>query len=298
MRPVAEHEFTTYPRRFDAYRWFKPLLVGLAFAVLYVVANVLVGLLTKALFGTTVSSTGYDDMDFYSAAGAFANGAAVAVYVPCMILAALIVRDRPVSSYFSSMGGWRWKVFLRTLAVAFVILGIPTIVSYLVHGRVGDVRFTLAGFLLLTLLAPLQGVGEELVCRGFITQTVSSWFMLPIAGILAQTVIFTVVHPYNLVGMVEIAVSALLYALVCVVTKGVEAPSALHIVNNMTEIYMTGLGFGMITAEQTFPGVALNLALKLLFCVCIIYADRELHWFDDVQDDDVARFNAKAAKQG
>ncbi len=34
--------------------------------------------------------------------------------VPCLLLAARIVKDRPLSSFFSSMGGWRWKVFLNT----------------------------------------------------------------------------------------------------------------------------------------------------------------------------------------
>lgn len=293
MRTVDEHEFTTYPRRFDAYKWYKPLLVGLLFAVLCVASMGLVDLLTKLLFGATISGTGYDDMDFYSTAGAFYNGGIAAAYVPALILAALAVKDRPLSSYFSSMGGWRWKTFLKTLVAAFVFLGLPTIVMYLLKGRVTDVRFTLGGFIFLTLLASLQSIGEEMVCRGYIMQTVSSWFMLPIAGMIAQTIAFTVVHPYNIIGVVEIAVSAVLYALICITSKGLEAPSALHIANNMSEIYMTGFGFGMISSEQTIPGVAFNLFFKVLYFLFILYASKKLHWFDEVQRDDVASFNAK-----
>ena len=90
MRAVTEHDYATYPRRFNAYKWYKSLLVGLLFLIF------------------------------------------AAIVIPCLFFAALIVRDRPVSSYFSSMGGWRWKAFLKTFAVAFVILGIPTVVYHLV----------------------------------------------------------------------------------------------------------------------------------------------------------------------
>jgi hypothetical protein len=116
-----------------------------------------ISVLARVIFGdavTTGGGEGYDGMDFYTAAGAFENGATAAVAVPCLLLAALVMRDRPISSYFSSMGGWRWKVFLRSLAVAFVVLGIPTIVSFLLKGKTADVRFAIVGFVLLTLFAP------------------------------------------------------------------------------------------------------------------------------------------------
>ena len=67
---------------------------------------------------------------------------------------------------------------------------------FLLHGRVENVRFTLGGFFFLILLIPLQGVSEELMYRSFIMQTVSSWFKLPIAGLIVQTVIFASSHPY------------------------------------------------------------------------------------------------------
>ncbi|MDO5139114.1 MAG: CPBP family intramembrane metalloprotease [Oscillospiraceae bacterium] len=283
MKMLRENDYATFPITFGTYRWYKPLIVGALFVVFWLISSLVIDLVTKLLFHTTVTNTGYDDMDFFTAAGAFDNAALAAVVIPCLILAALIVRDRPVSSYFSSMGGWRWGVFLKTLAAAFVILGIPTIVWLLIHGRTGEMAFTLGGFILLTLLAPLQGIGEELLCRGFIMQTVSSWFKLPIVGVIVQTIIFAVGHPYNAIGMIEIVISGLLYALICLRTKGIESSSALHIVNNMTAIYMAGFGFGSITSEATVPDDVVNVLFKILFFVFIIYADRKLHWFDKVK---------------
>ena len=294
MKPGSEHEFTTYPRRFNGYRWYKPLLVGVLFLVFLIVFTFIVSLLTKLIFGGAVTAEGYDGMDFFTASGAFSNGAQAAAAIPAMMLAALIVRDRPFSSYLSSMGGFRWKVFLKTLGAAFVILGIPSILWFYLHGKIGDVKFTVSGFILLTLFVPFQSIAEELQFRGFITQTISSWFRLPAAGIIAQIVFFTVVHPYNIIGMIEIAVSALLYCLVCIFTRGIEAPSSLHIVNNLIEIYMAGFGYTLITAEQTVPNIVFNLFFKLLFFLFILYADRKLHWFDEVQFDDAAAFNKTA----
>lgn len=294
MGNILEHEYTTYPRRFDRYKWHKPIAVGALFVIFVAIMNMIViSLITKALFGTVDGSTGYDNMDFYTAAGAFYNAAQAASVVPCLILAALIVRDRPVSSYFSSMGGWRWKVFLKTFAAAFIIAGIPTIVAFALKGKSGDIRFTVGGFIIMALLIPFQGIGEELVYRSYIMQTVSSWFKIPLLGLIVQTVLFALVHPYNVIGRIEIIVSAVIYALLCIVVKGIEAASALHIVNNMTEIFMAGFAFGSITAEQTVQDVVRNLFFKIVFAAFIIFAEKKLHWFDDVKYDDVAAFNAK-----
>lgn len=291
---MKEREYTTYPRRFDAYKWYKPLLAGVMFGVSFIILGFMIEMFSRIVFGVEVLGEGYDDMDFFSAGGAFTNGAMAAVVIPCILIPALIVRDRPVSSYFSSMGGWRWKVFLKTLLAGFVILGIPSIVRLLIKGQTGDIKFTAGGFILLLIFVPLQGVGEELMYRGFLTQTVSSWFKVPWVGIAVQIVVFTLVHPYNLIGAVGIFVSAVIYALICVFSRGLESGSSLHIVNNMTEIFMAGFGFGAVTSEQTVPNEIFNISFKILFFLFILFASKKLHWFDEVKKDDVALFNSKA----
>ena len=293
MNTASEHEYTTYPRRFKAYRWYKPLLVGVIFLILMFVFMMVTTVFTTAAFGVSGEGSGYDGMDFFTAGGALANGLLAFVPIPALFIAALIVKDRPISSYNSSMGGWRWEVFLKTLGAAFVILGIPGIISLLIKGQTSAAKFTLGGFLIITLLTPLQGYGEELMYRGYITQTISSWFRKPIIGIIVQIVLFTIVHPYNLIGVIGIAVSALLYALACVLSKGLESGTAMHMVNNLTEILMAGFGFGLITSEQTVPGTLFNLFFKVLFIAFLFYADRKLHWFDKVKYDDVTAFNEK-----
>ena len=280
MRSNTEHEYTTYPRRFDGYKWYKPLAVGALFALFVGIACIIIDLVTKLVFGTLVRSDGYDSMDFYSAAGAFSNSAQAAVVIPCLLLAAVIVKDRPFSSYFSSMGGWRWKVFARTFLAGLILVGIPIAISCFLQGGGNGIRFTVGGFIILTLLAPFQGVAEELLFRGYIMQTVSSWFKLPVLGLIVQLIIFTVIHPYNIIGVVNIAIAALMYALVCIYSRGLEAGSAMHIINNMTTIYLAGFGIGSITSEMTVRDVIFECGTKILFFIFILYADKKLHWFD------------------
>ncbi len=292
MKTFTERDYITYPRRFKAYKWYKPLLVGLLFALLSVLLMFCIDRITKTVFTGFVAGQGYDDMDFFSVSGAFYNGAMAAVFVPSLILAAMMTKDRPVSSYFSSMGGWRWKTFFKMLAVGFVLFGIPNIVRLLLKGSDG-IRFTLGGFLILSFFVPLQGLGEEMMYRGLIMQTAGSWFKVSLVGLIVQILCFTVTHDYNIIGLIGIAASALIYGLACVFSKGIEAPSALHIMNNATEIYMAGFGFGSITADQTVFETIFALLFKILFLVFVIYAAKKLHWFDEVKYDDVAEFDKK-----
>lgn len=296
IKSSQERDFTTYPRQFTAYRWFKPFVIGLLFILFFLLFASLVYLITSLAFHTTVSSTGYDDLNLYTAAGAFFNSAIVAIYIPSLLLAALIVKDRPLSSYFSSMGGWRWKTFLKTFAAGLVIFGIPTIIKFLLSGRTGNVQFTAGGFMLLVLLMPLTCIAEELMFRGFLMQTVSSWFRLPVVGMVVQAIAFAAVHPYNLTGVIYIAASGVIYGIICMCSRGIEASSALHILNNLIELIMGGLGFGILAAEQTLSSTLFVIVLKLLFLAFIVYADKKLHWFDEVRYDDIEPFNAKVAQ--
>ena len=232
---------------------------------------------------------------FYQGISTYRDSLMLTLY-PCNSSpATLIVKDRPFSSYFSSMGGWRWKTFLKTLAAGFVIFGIPTIIKFLLNGKIADMRFAAGGLILLILLIPLQAVAEELLYRGFITQTVSSWFKLPVAGLIVQTIVFAAIHPYNTVGVISVATSAVIYGLICIYSRGIESSTALHIMNNLIQLIMGGLGFGILTAEQSVSSTLFNAILKLLFLAFIIYADKKLHWFDEVQRDDIEPFNEKHA---
>ena len=63
----------------------------------------------------------------------------------------------------------------------------------------------------------------------------------------------------------------------------------------MIELIMGGLGFGKLGTEQTLSSTLIIIILKLLFLAFIIYTDKKLHWYDEIQRDDIESWNAKHA---
>lgn len=298
MRPVPEHEYPTYPRRFISYRWFKPLLVGLLFAVLYLgsnVAIVLLGALNQGgLEGVMKIAGSYDTMDVSSGPGILLNLGSLAVAIPLLALTALIVRDRPFSSYSSARGGWDWSVFGRMMLLALLVCGVPNLVWILLdHGPLNN-QFTIATFLLLTVMGPLQCIAEEYMFRGLLMQTFGGWFRIPVIAVVLQALIFMAMHPYNLTGKLTILATGCMMGLMAWISRGIEASSAIHIVNNMVAFYADGLGLGAIGSEVSSLDLVVTLIIDAVY-VAVLLVLRKKGFFDRIKRDDAAEFNAKVA---
>ena len=296
MRPVPEHEYPTYPRRFISYRWFKPLLAGLLFSVLYLgvnVAIVLAGAINQGGLESVMNIAGsYDNMDVSSAPGILLNLGTLAIAIPLLALTALIVRDRPFSSYSSARGGWDWGLFGRMMLLALVICGVPNLVWILLDHEPLNNQFTIATFLLLTVMGPLQCIAEEYMFRGLIMQTFGGWFRLPAAAVILQALIFMAMHPYNLTGKLTILATGCMMGLMAWISRGIEASSAIHIVNNMVAFYADGLGIGAIGSEVSTLDLAVTLIIDAAY-VAVLLILRKKGLFDRFKRDDAAEFNAK-----
>ena len=298
MRPVPEHEYPTYPRRFISYRWFKPLLAGLLFAVLYLgsnVAIVLLGALNQGGLESVMKIAGsYDTMDVSSGPGILLNLGSLAVAIPLLALTALIVRDRPFSSYSSARGGWDWSIFGRMMLLALLVCGVPNLVWILLdHGPLNN-QFTIATFLLLTVMGPLQCIAEEYMFRGLLMQTFGGWFRIPVIAVVLQALIFMAMHPYNLTGKLTILATGCMMGLMAWISRGIEASSAIHIVNNMVAFYADGLGLGAIGSEVSSLDLVVTLIIDAVY-VAVLLVLRKKGFFDRIKRDDAAEFNAKVA---
>ncbi len=296
MKPVPEHEYPTYPRRFISYRWFKPILVALIFFVLYMgatVAMVVAGAVQQGGIENVMNiAGGYDNMDVASIPGILLNLGSLAIAIPILALAALIVRDRPFSSYSSARGGWDWGVFGRMMLLALLVCGVPNVIWILLdHGPL-DNHFTVFTFLLLTVMGPLQCIAEEYLFRGLLMQTFGGWFRIPVIAVIAQALIFMSMHPYNLTGRLTILATGCMMGLMAWITRGIEASSAIHIVNNMLAFYVDGLGIGAIASEVSTLDLFVTLAVDTVYVLALLFL-RKKGWFDRIKTDDVAAFNEK-----
>ena len=289
--------YVGYPRRFLAYRWYKPVFVMLLTVVFYLLFTLFpyagAGI-ADAIGGSNaldVFDGSYENSDIFTAAGALLELGTLAVFIPALALAASIVEDRPFTSYSSARGGWDHILFFKCLAVATLTRALPSVVDSAISGRTGELRFTVLGLILCTLLGPLQCIAEEYMFRGLLMQTVGSWCRLPLLAVLAQTAVFVFGHPYNAVGKIVIAVEGITFAVAALMAKGLEASSALHIANNMTAFYAVGFGFGEMSSTVELGDLVFSLVSGGAYLLLLYVAGKKRGWFDHTVRDDVTPFN-------
>lgn len=300
QRKVA-YDYAKYPREFVSYRWFKPLLVGVLGVVIYF-ALMLLLLLVVAVwtggFGFLDNiSTGYDDMNVFTGPTAMVELGTIALMLPALALAGLIVRDRPFSSYSTSRGGWNWKAFAFCLAIAAAVMFADIVIETLIGGSGGSdgdgiVRFTAVGVVLCAVLIPLQCIAEEYVFRGFIIQTIGSWTKLPVVAIIVSAAIFAAGHPYNAVGVVCIFINGIFFGILAWKTAGLEASCALHIVNNTIAFVSEGLGLSTSTSEIPVEAVVVIVLIDVVYTAAVLVLGKRFGWFAP-KGDGTAKFNRK-----
>ena len=294
-----EVNYITYPRNFETYKWGKPILVLILFIVFYLIMG---GILVAAVGisdANALSSLGvntYDAMDVTTAGGVLTNLGSVAVMLPALALAVFIVKERPFSSYSSARGGWSFKIFFLSMLVAVIIYAVHFVIRFFMGNlQPFDNQFTLAGFIVLTLIGPIQCVAEEYVFRGFMLQTIGSWTRLPVFAVIIQVAVFIALHPYNLAGRISVGFSALIFALCAWAGRGLEVSGGLHVVNNMFAFYMSGFGIDRIKSEVTANELASSMVIDIIFLVVMLIIIKKCHWFGEQKKDDITAFDAKMA---
>ena len=303
-----QHSYPTYGRQFAAYRWYKPIITAFVFAVVYLALYLAGIILVSAACGAAVGADGarellsgaladnYDDMDVSNTLQNIMSFGSLAIMIPSLWIASLIVRDRPFSSYSSSRGGWNHKVFWKCMPVAFLCIGIPIIVDEVViNGGWNDfqMKFTLASLITLTLLCPLQCIAEEYIFRGLMMQTLGSWVRIPVIAVIVQALIFAAAHPYNNIGKIAIVASGMTFAMTAWLGRGIEVSSAFHICNNMTIFYLMGLNMTTVETNVTMDSLYVDIGTGIAYIAVIFILSRKTNWFDEVRKDDLEKANTK-----
>ena len=303
-----EHSYPVYGRQFKTYKWAKPILVGILFAVLYLLAG---GLLVMA--GAVAANGGtmpsdfagliedlqlgsYDTMDLANGMQTVLSLGSIALMIPVLWIVTKVVRDRPFTSYSSSRGGWSHKVFGKTMCIGLVCVALPIVMWELFHEHhINDfqMRFTIASFLVVTILGPLQCIAEEYVFRGLLMQTLGSWVRLPVIAVILQAALFALAHPYDMIGKMGIFVSGMAFGLAAWLGRGIEVSSAYHICNNMSIFYMQGMNLSSITSESDMEALIFETVIAVMYIAVIFIISRKTNWFNSVRKDDAAAWNEK-----
>ncbi|MEP9364401.1 type II CAAX endopeptidase family protein [Nocardioides sp. CN2-186] len=146
----------------------------------------------------------------------------------------------------------RWRWLLVCFGLAFVALFATLVVSSLVpsspddpqlSGHLNDFTSTTRDYLLvILLLTPLQAAGEEYAFRGYLTQAFGNLFGRSWAAVLFPALLFALAHGSQSAPVFfDRFAFGIVAGLAVVLTGGLEAGIAMHVLNNW-------LAFGLALA--------------------------------------------------
>lgn len=247
------------------YRWWKPLVTGFIalgfFFVLTLIVTVplvIVTLIDPDGFGADFESLIYGGVIDTTIPSVLAFSlVSIALMLPALWLATLIMGPRPVGLLSSVAGRLRWRWMLRLVVPALVAFAASFVVYLLVlpplmgepilAPQVGpDLWLMLA---IIVVLVPLQATAEEYVFRGYLMQTIGGWLKHPAFAIALPVPLFMLGHLYDIWGLLDVGVFAVFAAWLTWRTGGLEAAIVAHIVNN-SAIFVLG-EFGLVDTNAT-----------------------------------------------
>ena len=278
-------DYVTFPRTFEKYKWYKPLIVMVIVAILYLIFQIILVVIFNMVYGeniiNAIANGGYETLNTSDASIYFLY-LSIVIFIPAIYIASRIVRDRPFSSYASSRGGWNWKIYFKCLIVPFIIYVVYYAISLLMGNESGgNSQVSAVAFVLSLILIPLQCIGEEYLFRGLLMQSFGSWFKIPILAIIVQAIIFGLVHAYNPLGVVSIVISGVIWGVLAWRINGIEAGAAIHSINNLMSFFIVALGLSSISSNISYWDFAVDILITLLSAVAVYYVGNKMEWFDE-----------------
>lgn len=218
-------------------RWWRPLVMLLMFVVTtLVVAAVATGLAfaVHAIFPELRRPT--EDLgDSRNPADFFYGFLSVALFLPVVWVAVRVGGRR--GTIHSVFGHYRWEFMARAARVVVPVSAVAVLAPIFLFDAdtlTTTTRSTTLWILLFAVvLVPLQAAAEEYVFRGLLPQMIGTWLRSPVWGVLVAAPLFTVLHGYDAVGLVDIALFAVCTAYLAWKSGGLELPVLLHVSNNL-----------------------------------------------------------------
>jgi membrane protease YdiL (CAAX protease family) len=188
----------------------------------------------------------------------------IAIFLPMILLAAMVIQHRRPGTLASVLGRLRWRWLLTCLAAAIVTClvsyGLSVAVAMTIDDPdgegswVGWSRFAVPA-LVVVLLVPLQATAEEFFFRGWLLQGIAGYTLEGRRGSLARRlaplfgtawpaivlsgVVFVLGHRYTGWGIVDVFGFAVVSGWLAVRTGGLESSIAIHVANNLVAFLLS-----------------------------------------------------------
>ena len=280
-------DFITFPKTFDKYKWYKPIVVLILGLIIMLILQGILVFVFYELYGmnfiTSIMTGGYEVLN--TELGQIFSDLGIIIIIPSLYIASKIVKDRPFSSYASSRGGWNYKLYFKALIIPLILGIIVNAIDVAVKGPQGIYHFSVLFLFITIVLVPLQCIAEEYVFRGLIMQTWGSWLNMPVAAIILQAIIFAILHGYNSIGIIEVGISGLIFGFFTWKTNGIEVSSALHTANNFTISLFVMLGLSSSTSSPVFSDFVVAIAFEIVLFAIMYYVGKKTEWFGEIKEN-------------
>jgi membrane protease YdiL (CAAX protease family) len=237
--------------------WWRPV-IGICIVLLGL--TVVGGLVAIVPFVVWYAVTGADlqdslttlvDLQHPTPAGLTYLNVALASMIPLTWVVTRVVHGLLPRWLASVQPRIRWRFLAACLGVAVVALMATLLVASVVPGQSGDVGTKVNAFtsttrdylLVIVLLTPLQAAGEEYLFRGYLTQAFGGLFHRVWVAVLVPAFLFGLAHGVGQSPPVffDRFAFGLVAGILVVLTGGLEAGIAMHVLNNW-------LAFGLALA--------------------------------------------------
>ena len=231
--------------------WWKPLVIVPALIILMLVIQV-IGMFVAGMLEWLVLGNELDPESLQlTPVMMLATNLSIAAMAPVAIALMRWVGTVPVREQFALARRASWGrlgvytgMFLALLLAVnaiFVVIDPSSLQALSLSGGV------IALLAITVLTTPLQAAGEEVMFRGAIMPSIASWIrpakVALVVGLVLSSVIFGLMHgsvdPW-LLSYYTIFGAAM--AAMAVISRGLEAPIALHVVNNVAMMMLAALG--------------------------------------------------------
>ncbi|WP_172805759.1 CPBP family intramembrane glutamic endopeptidase [Brachybacterium sp. P6-10-X1] len=227
-------------------RWWVPVVLTLVVvAATYLLQLLLLGaaaLVEVGMFGKDPADTSLTPLTYV------AKDLSIILLAPLTLVVLARAARVPWRSALRATGQFRWRRLGAYLGLFAVLMVAVNLALQLVHPSplsLFAVSGTTVALLVMVLLTtPLQAGAEEVVFRGVLTASYASWVRAArpaaVVGIIGSSTLFAVLHtsadPWMIVNYLGLGASTAVMALL---GRGLEAPIAFHVMNN---VFSMGIG--------------------------------------------------------
>jgi hypothetical protein len=267
------------------------LLMLLGFGAIGAVVATVVFVLVYAVTGQgTVDVARLADLQHPTPAGLAFLNVALLTFIPLAMVAERWlhgIRPRWLASVRPRL---RWRYLLACLGISIVALIATLVVGAVVPSQDADVSghanaFTTTTFhylLVIVFLTPFQAAGEEYLFRGYLTQAFGGVFHRAWVAVLVPAFLFGLAHGLGQSPPVffDRFAFGLVAGILVIMTGGLEAGIAMHVLNNFLA-YGLALAFGDMTTTLNPTGsswwnIPVTLTQSLVYLALAVLVARRM----------------------